>query len=661
MKILITSDNHLGYKESDPLRHDDSFNTFDEILKLAVFYKVDLILQVGDFYHENRPSRYCINRSINILRKHLTETSKDKDEFKDGHEHEYKEEYDEHIYMNNIYKVNIPMICIHGNHDDPSGFNKISTLDILNSAGLISYIGKDINPCPFLQYDNIRIYGVGYIKDKDVSDLFKNIIFKDLSSDFFNILLVHQNRVPRNRDYLCPSVIPHEFNLVVYGHEHDPLIIRNKTLLLQCGSTVRTSLSEAECNEKYCYILEDEDKLYKIRLNSVRPFIMEDSNLYEEKEIIEYINKLLETKLNQKDKSNLKEYYVDVKDDESNLKDDHVIKDRDDKIHDDIKRQKHFNDNMSINVMNMLNPLKYSPLLPLVRLRIFTTNTLNINKNRLSHIFKDKVSNPQDMIKLIPPKKVKNKSSTIVYQSQNITEIISSHLKCTPLECIPEYKFIEHFNKDSTFIDMIEENVEEYSKEIQYENCMIEDLRDEIRKIKDKLSARNKYEDQVEDSQEDVLQEDVIDGNEDVIDGNEDQVEDSQEDVVHEDVIDEYSSENEPINVEEANNNNTVNINIEDNNNIVDINIEEANKYTVDMNNDVRNILVGRDSKTVRMSLNNNVLVHEDIISDFSKEIITSSSFIKLEDSKSGFIKTDESGVRKIYEEEDSTDLLIDF
>ena len=35
-KILITSDNHLGFEENDPIRKDDSFNTFEEILQLAL-------------------------------------------------------------------------------------------------------------------------------------------------------------------------------------------------------------------------------------------------------------------------------------------------------------------------------------------------------------------------------------------------------------------------------------------------------------------------------------------------------------------------------------------------------------------------------------------------------------------------------------------------
>lgn len=36
IKILLATDNHVGYLERDPIRGRDSFDTFEEILKLAV-------------------------------------------------------------------------------------------------------------------------------------------------------------------------------------------------------------------------------------------------------------------------------------------------------------------------------------------------------------------------------------------------------------------------------------------------------------------------------------------------------------------------------------------------------------------------------------------------------------------------------------------------
>jgi double-strand break repair protein MRE11 len=43
-KILLATDNHLGYLEKDPVRGADSFRAFEEILQLAVAEKVGAVL-----------------------------------------------------------------------------------------------------------------------------------------------------------------------------------------------------------------------------------------------------------------------------------------------------------------------------------------------------------------------------------------------------------------------------------------------------------------------------------------------------------------------------------------------------------------------------------------------------------------------------------------
>ncbi|CAG8805278.1 16439_t:CDS:2, partial [Gigaspora rosea] len=57
ISILIATDNHLGYLENDPIRGQDSLNTFREILQIAKQNNVDMVLLGGDLFHENRPSR----------------------------------------------------------------------------------------------------------------------------------------------------------------------------------------------------------------------------------------------------------------------------------------------------------------------------------------------------------------------------------------------------------------------------------------------------------------------------------------------------------------------------------------------------------------------------------------------------------------------------
>mgnify|MGYP000556959074 CR=1 FL=1 len=57
LNIFVATDNHLGFKEQDPIRGNDSFNTMEEIFKNAVDY--DMLLLGGDLFHHNKPSRHC--------------------------------------------------------------------------------------------------------------------------------------------------------------------------------------------------------------------------------------------------------------------------------------------------------------------------------------------------------------------------------------------------------------------------------------------------------------------------------------------------------------------------------------------------------------------------------------------------------------------------
>ena len=56
--IMITTDNHLGYKENDKVRTNDSFYGFKEALEVARNTpNLDFMLMGGDLFHEHKPSR----------------------------------------------------------------------------------------------------------------------------------------------------------------------------------------------------------------------------------------------------------------------------------------------------------------------------------------------------------------------------------------------------------------------------------------------------------------------------------------------------------------------------------------------------------------------------------------------------------------------------
>ena len=49
IKILLATDNHIGYLERDPVRGQDSINTFREILQLAVKHDVRISVKTTLF------------------------------------------------------------------------------------------------------------------------------------------------------------------------------------------------------------------------------------------------------------------------------------------------------------------------------------------------------------------------------------------------------------------------------------------------------------------------------------------------------------------------------------------------------------------------------------------------------------------------------------
>ena len=70
-RILIATDNHLGAHERDPIRKNDSFIAFREILELAKKEKVDALFLGGDLFDQNKPSRETLVQTMDVLREYV--------------------------------------------------------------------------------------------------------------------------------------------------------------------------------------------------------------------------------------------------------------------------------------------------------------------------------------------------------------------------------------------------------------------------------------------------------------------------------------------------------------------------------------------------------------------------------------------------------------
>ncbi|GAA6017549.1 hypothetical protein JCM8202_000328 [Rhodotorula sphaerocarpa] len=316
IKILLATDNHIGYAEKDPIRGRDSINTFKEILDLAVANDVDMLLLAGDLFHENRPSRTSLYQTISAMRERcLSDRPISLEVISDAGVGIARDASWPGVnYEDENINVGLPVFSIHGNHDDPQGVGSegaLCALDVLSASGLINYFGRmelpgqstnddealedglKVKPILLQKGDTkLALYGMGNIRDdRFVFELTNRRINlyrpAENPDDWFNIILVHQNRVPHGPNNSVPEqAFGEEAHLVVWGHEHDCIAEANPVpvagrpyYISQPGSSIATSLSKGESIPKHVSLIKIQGKEFEfepIRLRSVRPFIFED-------------------------------------------------------------------------------------------------------------------------------------------------------------------------------------------------------------------------------------------------------------------------------------------------------------------------------------------------------------------------------------------------
>ena len=306
LKVLVVTDTHLGYKEDDDVRGEDSFRAFEEALQAAQRVGADLVLHGGDLFHLNKPTRKTVVKTLALLRRyclgdrpirfsHLKFNAGDGADFAPNWE-------DPNL------NVGLPLYALHGNHDDPSGAEHLSAMDVVQASGLVNYFGKSktvtqsrgankgegvIRIKPLLLQKGrtkVALYGLGWINDARCARMFAaegqvqwvRPVEPEEGAPFFNLFAVHQNRnYAGQKNYLVEELLPQFLDLVLWGHEHESIpraanVRANKFKVLQAGSTVATGLKEEEAKPKHCFVLQvkgENWKLDPVPLRTVRPLV----------------------------------------------------------------------------------------------------------------------------------------------------------------------------------------------------------------------------------------------------------------------------------------------------------------------------------------------------------------------------------------------------
>ncbi|CAK7327537.1 unnamed protein product [Dovyalis caffra] len=386
LRILVATDCHLGYMEKDEIRRHDSFQAFEEICSIADQKKVDFLLLGGDLFHENKPSRSTLVKAIEILRRHCLNDQPVQFQVVSDQTVNFANVFGHVNYEDPHFNVGLPVFSIHGNHDDPAGVDNLSAVDILSACNLVNYFGKmalegsgvgQITLYPILIRKGstaVALYGLGNIRDERLNRMFQTPHAVQWMrpeaqegcqvSDWFNILVLHQNRVKTNpKNAINEHFLPRFLDFIVWGHEHECLIDPQEVPgmgfhVTQPGSSVATSLIDGESKPKHVLLLEIKGNQYrptKIPLTSVRPFEYTEIILKDESDIdpndqnsiLEHLDKVVRSLIEKSSKKTVSR---------SELK------------------------------------------LPLVRIKVDYSGFMTINPQRFGQKYVGKVANPQDIL-----------------------------------------------------------------------------------------------------------------------------------------------------------------------------------------------------------------------------------------------------------------------
>lgn len=393
ISILLTTDNHVGYNENDPIRSNDGWKTFNEITTIARDRDVDMVVQAGDLFHVNKPSKKSMFQVMKSIRLNcmgdrpceLELMSDPRDNFDNG--------FDTINYEDPNFNISIPVFAISGNHDDATGDGNLSPLDVLSISGLLNHFGKvkdneqiTVKPVLLQKGDTkLCLYGLANIRDERLHRIFRDGHVKFQrpaiqTEQWFNIFCIHQNHAQHTPTSCIPEAyLPKFLDFVFWGHEHEciPHPVHNPDTgfdVLQAGSSIATSLSEGEVADKHVFLMNVKGTDYSlepIRLNSVRPFILKEIQLL---------------------KTNLLPG-VAYKDDLVNYLTDQVETAIEEGKQKFIENNQHLFKGIDSSAQNDKIPL------PLIRLKVEYTGNYEIeNARRFSNRFVGKVANVNDII-----------------------------------------------------------------------------------------------------------------------------------------------------------------------------------------------------------------------------------------------------------------------
>ncbi|QIW24902.1 exonuclease SbcCD subunit D [Sulfolobus sp. S-194] len=156
-QILHISDTHLGKRQYNlDFREQDVYDTFSQLIDIAIKEHVDGIIHTGDLFDINDPPNKAEIVAIRELKR--------------------------------LKEAGIPFIVIAGDHDSPKKFTSIYPQKILEEFDLIKFLSKPDTP---YKLGDIAIYGISHVPNV-AKERLKELLSRLKPENKKSILLLHQ-------------------------------------------------------------------------------------------------------------------------------------------------------------------------------------------------------------------------------------------------------------------------------------------------------------------------------------------------------------------------------------------------------------------------------------------------------------------------------------
>lgn len=265
MKIAVLSDFHLGF-DFNGRRHEESFKNAENAFEEALNEKPDLILLLGDIFHDKIPKPEILGKALELFSKIKGKLKKVRIiRIKD----QKKEEYT---------NIEVPAIIgIYGTHETRNKDN-VNPMHILEKANLFTNLhGESI----IIENESgkIGLHGLSGVPDIYVTDILKKWNPQPFPS-MFNIMMMHQSfkellpmKDPRIASF---SDLPQNFDIYLLGHIHwriEEIHPLNNAPILIPGSTIHTQLRKKESKKKKgIFILDIKKDKININFKEINEF-----------------------------------------------------------------------------------------------------------------------------------------------------------------------------------------------------------------------------------------------------------------------------------------------------------------------------------------------------------------------------------------------------